>query len=161
MGNPIDWKITISQRLSHRSESSKPTSGSPAWVSGFGRKRRAFGFECQWDLSAGAPQDRGKQTPLWEGAHRLSCALGPKAKQRLHKNLGQTCLWFLEDLLGREGLAAFHCGGRTLEVEAPENVSSPGGCHFRKIWHSCRHSPQAKPQTGQEHSPTHQPTGHL
>jgi len=32
------------------------------------------------------------ETPLLEGAHRLSCALGPRAKQALKKNLGQNDL---------------------------------------------------------------------
>ena len=40
-------------------------------------------------------------TPLLEGAHRLSCALGPMAKQRLHRNLCHTYLQVLEDILGK------------------------------------------------------------
>ena len=45
-------------------------------------------------------------TPLLKGAHRVSCALDPRAKQRIHKNLGQTYLQILEDLLGKQG----YCG---------------------------------------------------
>ena len=30
------------------------------------------------------------ETPFLKDAHRLSCALGPRAKQKLHRNLGQT-----------------------------------------------------------------------
>ena len=40
----------------------------------------------------------------------------PRAKQRFRKNLGQTCLKILEDLLGRQGKAVTHCGVRTLET---------------------------------------------
>ena len=47
-----------------------------------------------------------------ESAHRLSCALGPRAKQRFHRNLGQTCLQFLEDLLGKQGVTMSCSGGR-------------------------------------------------
>ena len=54
---------------------------------------------------------------LLKSAYRLSCAQGPGAKQRLHRNLGQTCLRFLEDLLGKQGVAVARCGGRTLEAK--------------------------------------------
>ena len=50
----------------------------------------ALGMKGQWGLRTGAPQDWRKQTPLLEGTHWISCALGPRAKQGLHKNLGQT-----------------------------------------------------------------------
>ena len=43
------------------------------------------------------------ETPFFKGAHRLSGALGPKAKWRHHRNLGQICLWFMEDLLDKQG----------------------------------------------------------
>lgn len=33
---------------------------------------------------------RGTETPFLEGRHRVSCAVDPRAKQELHKNLGQT-----------------------------------------------------------------------
>ena len=44
---------------------------------------------------------------------------GPRANQGLHKNLGQTHLQVLEDLLGKQGVAVACCGGKTLEVEGP------------------------------------------
>ena len=61
------------------------------------------------------------EIPLLEGAHRIQCALGPRAKQRLHKNLGQTYLWVLEGLLGKQGSAVPHSGGMTLDAEIPGN----------------------------------------
>ena len=42
------------------------------------------------------------ETTLLKGAHKCSCALGPRAKKRLHRNLSQTYLRFLEDLLGNQ-----------------------------------------------------------
>ena len=57
------------------------------------------------------------ETPLLKGTHRLSCALGPRVKQRLHRNLGQTCLQFLENLLGKQGVTVGCCGGRELEAK--------------------------------------------
>ena len=37
--------------------------------------------------------------PLLEGAHRIPCALNPRAKQGLLKNLGQTYLEVIEGIL--------------------------------------------------------------
>ena len=64
------------------------------------------------------------ETPLLEGAHRLSCALGPRANQVLHKNLGQTYLRVLEGLLGKQRVAVARFGDRTLEAEVSEIITS-------------------------------------
>ena len=91
-GWPRDWKITVSQKLTYRSESSEPHVRSPC-----------LGI-CNWEKeppehlalkASGAwvqePMGLGEiETPFLKGAHRLSRALGPRAKQRLHGNLGQT-----------------------------------------------------------------------
>ena len=74
------------------------------------------------------------ETPFLRGIHRISCALGPREKQRLHKKLGQTYLQILEDLLGKQGVT---CGKRTLEARVLgiiTSVNSLGGGHFGKIW---------------------------
>ena len=71
------------------------------------------------------------------GMYGISCALGPRAKKRLHKNLDQTYLQILKDLWGKQVAAVAHCGGRTLEVEVSGifiGMNSPGGGHFGKIW---------------------------
>ena len=59
----------------------------------------------------------GNGDPFLKGAHRLSCVLGPRAKQRLHRYLGQTRLQFLENLLGKQvtGLWVKDIGGKGLE----------------------------------------------
>ena len=62
---------------------------------------REFGIEGQWGLCTGAPWET--ETPFLKGTHRISCALGPRAKQRLHRNLAQISLQFLEELLGKRG----------------------------------------------------------
>ena len=56
------------------------------------------------------------ETPFLKGTHRLACALGPRAKQRPHRNLGQTPLWFLQYLLGKR-VVTVACGGKTLEAK--------------------------------------------
>lgn len=50
------------------------------------------------------------ETPLLEGAHRFSRVLGPRAKQGLYKNLSQTNLWVLEDLLRKQGVDVAYYG---------------------------------------------------
>lgn len=95
----------------------------------------ALGIEDHQGLCAGAPL-------VWrKGTNRISCALGPRAKQRLHRNLGQTCLWFLEDLLGKQGVTVAHCGVRILEANVSGiiiSVNSSRGGHFdekkKKNW---------------------------
>ena len=71
---------------------------------------RESGFEGQWGLIAGIPQDWGKQklhswrAHSWSSAHK-----DPGKKQWLHKRLGQTYLLVLEGLLQRWGVAVAHC----------------------------------------------------
>ena len=48
------------------------------------------------------------ETDLLKGIHRLSCELGPRAKQIFHKNLGQTYQWFLENLLEKQWVTVAH-----------------------------------------------------
>ena len=80
-------------------------SGSHTWGSCFGRSSP----QSLWHLGTVGLMPRnsmglgGMVTLLLKGTHRLPCAVGPRAKQRLHRNLGQTCLQFLEDLLGKRG----------------------------------------------------------
>ena len=101
-------------------------------------------------------------TPLFEGAHRISCALGPGAQERLHKNLGQTYLQVLEGLLGKRGWGLWIAVGRTLEVETLGNhhqCQCPWRMTFSKahLTTASRHEfseAQTKQQTGWEGSPT-------
>ena len=64
------------------------------------------------------------ETPLIEGPHRVSHALDPRARQGLHKNLGQTYLQVFEGCLGKQGLAVDHRRRRTLEAQVPGIVIS-------------------------------------
>ena len=116
---PTNWKIIIFQWFSQRMRVLSPTSGFPAWGVSIGRRSpqgiglwRSAGLECM--SSTGLEEI---ETPPWEGTHKVSCALGPREKQWLHRSLGQTYLLFLEGLLGRWGAIVTHCrdkdtGGR-------------------------------------------------
>ena len=47
------------------------------------------------------------ETPFLKGTYRLLCALGPRAKQRL-------CKQILEDLLGKQVMTVAQCGGKDI-----------------------------------------------
>ena len=95
--------------------------------------------------------------------HRHSRTLGPSAKQSLHKNLGQTYLWILEDLLEKQVVTLAHCEERSLEKKflgIIKIMNAPGGGHSGKLAPPIRaENPQAKQQTRWEHSSTYQPIG--
>ena len=72
------------------------------------------------------------------GTQAYICS-GPRAKQRLHRNLGQTCLWFLEDLTHHKDKKEFHLpmgrykflpSGSLQQVLIP--ISSRKGADIRK-----------------------------
>ena len=116
-----------------------PMSGSPAPGSGFrrGSPQSMLRSYATYVKELHKTGGGGAGTLLLEGAHRIPCPLCPRAKQGPHENLGQTCLWVLEGILGKQGAAVAHCGGRTLEAEVPGifiHVSSPRGCYFGKTW---------------------------
>lgn len=54
-----------------------------------------------------------------EGVYKVSHALGPREN---HKSRGQTYLWILEGLLGRQWMAVAYCGARTLVAEVQGTI---------------------------------------
>ena len=115
-----------------------PTSNPHAWGSGTGRKSpqsiwhwRPVGLVSRSSMGLGE-----METPLLKGALRLSCTLGPGAKQSLYGNLGQTWLQFLVYLLGK-GVNVARSGGRALEAKLLGifiSMHFSGGGRFGKIW---------------------------
>ena len=92
VGSPTDWNITGSQRLTYRSESSethikRPRVGMWHWeqepVDHLALKASGA---CAQELH----QTGGNGDPILKSAHRCSWALGPRAKQSLHRNPGHT-----------------------------------------------------------------------
>ena len=61
-------------------------------------------------------------TPFLEGTHRVSCTLGPRAKQWLHKILGQTYPQVLRVSLGSGDRLWLTVAARILVMEIPGNV---------------------------------------
>ena len=116
-----DWKVTIQQRLTHGSESSEThVRFLPLGI--WHREEEPLehlALRASWVVLRNLMGLRKTETLLLTDTHRLSCAQGPRAKQRLHRNLGQTCLQLLEDLLGKQGgdcgsLCGKDIGGKSL-----------------------------------------------
>ena len=149
-------------------------SGYPAWGSGIGRRspQRIWLWRpavLEYRRSTGLGETK---TSLLEGAHKISHALGPRAKQWLHRRLGQTYLWVLEGLLGRWGSAVAHCGGKETDARGPREYSlewalpdvttlalRPGPTQLPAA--SNAQTLQAQQPTGWEYSHTPQQTGCL
>ena len=76
-----------------------------------------FGIEGRLGLCAGATQDLGKQRfHSWKAHTGFHVHWIPR-QSRLPKNLGQTYLRVLDDLLGKQGENVACCEGRILEAE--------------------------------------------
>ena len=79
-GWPANWEIIISQRFSYKSESSWPRQALSTGGLASGGAPWALGFEGLLALIAGTPQDQGRQIPLLEDSHKVSCAPGPRGE---------------------------------------------------------------------------------
>ena len=82
MGSPTDWKVTGSQRLTYRSESSEPhikLSRVRIWH----WEKEPLEYLALKASGACVRSSMGlgeTETPFLKGAHGLSCALGPRAE---------------------------------------------------------------------------------
>ena len=88
----MNWKLIGSQRLTYRSESSEPHI-KPSRVGIWHREKEPLehlALKASGACAQELHRTGAKETPFLKGTHRLSCALGPRAKQSLHGNLGQT-----------------------------------------------------------------------
>ena len=131
---PTYWKIIISQRFSHRSESFEPQVRLPSLGTWHWEEEppehlalKASGLECRHFTELGETE-----TPLLEGAQEVSHALGPRAKQWLHRSMAQAYLWVG---LRRQRVAVSHCGRRTLVAGAPGNIHWSERSQKSPIWH--------------------------
>ena len=110
--------------------------GSQAWGSDVERRtprsfwlRRPAGLECR------SCKDWGKRdSTLGECPGGFTCT-GTQAKQWLHRNLGQTYLWVVEGLLGRQGQLLLSVGARTEVAEAPGNIHQRELSQRPPFWH--------------------------
>ena len=113
---PTNWKIIISQRFSHRRKSYEPH----IRLSSLGPGIRRRCPQSIWLWRPAGLKSRSS-TGLWEtkvplsrGTHKVSRALGHRATQLLHWNVGQTQLQVLENLLGKWGSLWLTVGASTL-----------------------------------------------
>ena len=114
-----------------------PTLCSSPWGSGI--RWRSLQNICCWrpvELECRSSTELGEtETPLLEVTHKALHALGPRAKQWLHRSLGQTYLHFLEGLLTYEEWSWLTVGARALVVEAPGNIHWCGLSWRTPFWH--------------------------
>ena len=149
-----------------------PMSGSPAWGSGI--RRRSPQSIWLWRLAVlefRSCTGLGEtETPLLEGTPKVSQALKPRAKQWLHRSLGQIYLKVLGVSWGGRGQLWTSAWARTFMAEALREYSTvwalpevailaPRPGPNQQPAGSSAGMPQAKQPTGWEHSPTHQQTG--
>ena len=92
VGIPTDWKVTVSQRLTYRSESSGPhikflCLGIWHWEK---EPPEHLALKAIGLVHRSSTGPKEMETPFLKGTHRLSHTLGPRPKERLHRNLGQT-----------------------------------------------------------------------
>ena len=115
-----------------------PTSTSHAWGTGIGR-RSPQSIWHWWPVGIvrrSSKRQEEMETPFLKGSHRISCALGPRVKERLHRNLGQTWL----QVRGSPGQTRGDCGslwgkdsgGKVLGNNHQYKHLWTG--HFGKIW---------------------------
>ena len=99
VGSPTGWKVTGSQRLICRSESSESHAKSPCLGIWFWEKEPPEHMALE--ASGACVQE---QHGTWKmETHSWKAHTGSRAKQSLHRYLGWTWLQFLEDLLGKWG----------------------------------------------------------
>ena len=138
MGNPTDWKLTGSQRLNYRSESSEPHIKLPCVAIWHWEKEPPEHLTLQ--ASGACAQElhgsRGNGDPILKRRTQTFMCTGSQGKA---VSIG---VWFRPDCSswrtswenkGECGL----CGGRTLEAKPSGIFSSlpfSGGGHFGKIW---------------------------
>ena len=165
-GWPTNWKIIISQRFSHRSESWEPYVRLPSL--GYGIRRRSpqsiwlwrpVGLECRSSTGLGETE-----TPLLEGTHKVSRAQGPGQSGDSIRAWARPTCGSSSVSWGDGGLSVAHWWWMPQGILI--SMSSPGGCHFgTETWpHPATCKLQWLDATGQTTnrvSPTHQETGCL
>ena len=88
VGKTTDWKLTASQRLTYRSESSETRIKFPCV--GIWHWEKEPPGHLALKASRNSMGLGEMETSFLKGAHRLQCVLGPREKQSFHRNLGQT-----------------------------------------------------------------------
>ena len=158
MGSPTDWKLTGSQRITYRSESSEPhikLSRVGIW---HGEKEplEHLALKAGGGLCAGAPWDCGKKTHTdfhvhWvPGKSKVSTGIWVKTHCSSWRTSWET----------RVDVAC--CEGSTLKEKLSgtfSSIPSAGGGHFGTIWPHPSVSakkPQDKQQSRWDHSPVPQ-----
>ena len=168
-----NWKIIISQRLSHRNESSEPTIRLPHWASDIRRRNpqstglwRLVGLECK------SFTDRRTQRPdSWRMHTKFNMHGDPgQSSDSMGTWTGPNCWSWRVSQEGRDWLW-LTVGARTVVADAPGIITQcalSGGLPLwhqdlvpcNTLWLQCWVAP-GRAATGWAHSHIHQQTGCL
>ena len=139
MGSPTDWKLTGSQRLTYRSESSEPHIklshvGIWHWEKELLEHLalKASGA-CMQELH----RTGGNGDPILKRHTQTFTCTGSQGKEKSPWESGSNLTAVLGGLPGKTGVNVACCEGRTSEAKLSEIFSSvpfSGGGHFGKIW---------------------------
>ena len=161
MGSPTDWKLTGSQRLTYRSESSEPHIKLTCGALALGeRAPRASVIEGQWGLCAGVHGIGGNGDPNIKRHTQTFTCTGSQGKAKSPQESGSNLTPVIRGPPGKTGVSVACCGGKTWETMLLGILSSmpfSGGGHFGKNLAPpiSTEMPQAKQQSRWDHSPTH------
>ena len=163
MGSSTDWKLTGSQRLTYRSESSEPhIKPSHAGIWHWEKEPlehlalKASGA-CVQELH----RTGGNGDPILKRCTQTFTCTESQGKAKSPRESGSNLTAVLGGHPGKTGVNVACCEGRTLKVKLSEYsaaVPFSGGGHLGKIWPypSAAEKPQGKQQPRWDHSPTPQ-----
>ena len=144
MGSSTDWKLTGSQRLTYRSESSEPhikLSHVGIW------HREKEPLEHLALKASGAciqelHRTGGNRDPILKRCTQTFMCTESQGKEKSPRESGSKLTAVLRGHPGKTGVNVAFCGRRTLEAKLSGIFSSmpfSGGGHFGKCWHYPQH----------------------
>ena len=164
MGSSTDWKLTGSQRLTYRSESSEPhikpsCAGIWHWEK---EPLEHLALKASGACVQELHRTGGNGDPILKRRTQTFTCTGSQGKAKSPRESGSNLTAVLGGHPGKTGVNVACCEGRTLKAKLSGIFSSvpfSGGGHFGKIWPHLSVSaekPQGKQQSRWDHSPTPQ-----
>ena len=162
MGSSTDWKLTGSQRLTTGVRVLSPTSNphSRARIWHWEKEPpKHLALKASGACAQELHRTGGNETPFLKGTHRLSRALGSRAKQSLQRNLVKPDCSSWRTSWENRG----ECGllwGKDIGSKALRNIQQHAFLWRWPFWEDLAspistEKPQAKQQSRRDHSPTH------
>ena len=139
MGSPTDWKLTGSQRLTYRSESSAPHIklshvGIWHWEK---EHLEHLALKANGACAPELHRTGGNGDPILKRHTQTFTCTGSQGKAKSPLESGSNLTAVLEGHPGEKGVSVGCCGGRILEAKLLgifSSMSFSEGGHFGKIW---------------------------